>query len=95
MSIHKIQNTLWNFRFLKWFKSVNKWKMKKENFIAEMLKKRLEKNRRELLHNPQNLPIFIVNGTEIPNEKMSAIFLKNISDFEIEENKYLESHSVN
>ena len=76
--------------------------MKKENFIAEMLKKRLEKNRRELLQNPQNLPTFIVSGNEIPNEKIiekieneSAIFLKNISDFEIEENKYLESHSVN
>ncbi len=73
-----------------------------ENFIAEMLKKRLEENRREILNKPQNLPTFILNGTEIPPEKIiekieneSAIFLKNISDFEIEEKKYLESHSVN
>ena len=71
-------------------------------FIADILKKRLEKNRRELLHNPQNLPIFIVSGNEIPNEKIiekiekeSANFQKIISDFEIEENKYLESHSAN
>ena len=66
-----------------------------ENFITDVLKKRLEKNCREILKNPQNLPTVIISGTEIPTEKMSAIFLKNISDFEIEENKYLESHSVN
>lgn len=73
-----------------------------ENFIADVLKKRLEKNRRELLKNPQNLPTFILNGTEIPTkkiiekiEKESAAFLKIITDFEIEEKKYFEIYSVN
>ena len=73
-----------------------------EKFIADVLKNRLEKNRRELVNNPQNLPTFIVNGTEIPPEKIiekieneSATFLKIISDFEIEEKKYFECHSVN
>ena len=73
-----------------------------ENFIADVLKNRLEKNRCALLKNPQNLPIFILNGTEIPPEKIiekiekeSATFQKIFADFEIEENKYLESHSVN
>ena len=56
----------------------------------------LEKNRRELLQNPQNLPTFIVSGNEIPPEKImekieneSAIFLKIITDFEIEEKNIL------
>ena len=59
-----------------------------ENFIADVLKNRLEKNRCALLKNPQNLPIFIVNGTEIPNEKIiekieneSATFQKIFADF--------------
>ena len=72
-----------------------------EIFIAEILKKRLEKNRREILKNPQNLPMFIVNGTEIPNEKIiekieneSATFQKIFADFEIEEKKYFESHLI-
>jgi len=67
-----------------------------ENFIADVLKKRLEKNRRELLKNPQNLPTFILNDTEIPTEKIiekiekeSATFLKIITDFEIEEKNIL------
>ena len=73
-----------------------------ENFITDVLKKRLEKKRCVLLNKPQNLPTFIVNGTEIPPEKIiekieneSATFQKIFADFEIEENKYLESHSVN
>lgn len=73
-----------------------------ENFIADVLKKRLEKNRRELLHNLQNLPTFILNGTEIPPEKIiekiekeSTTFLKIITDFEIKEKKYFEIYSVN
>ena len=73
-----------------------------ENFIADVLKNRLEKNRCALLKNPQNLPTFIVSGTEIPTEKIiekieneEATFQKIFADFEIEENKYLESHSVN
>ena len=72
-----------------------------EIFIADVLKKRLEKNRCALLNKPQNLPTFIVSGTEIPPEKIiekieneSATFLKIISDFEIEEKKYFESHLI-
>ena len=72
-----------------------------ENFIADVLKKRLEKNRCALLNKPQNLPTFIVSGTEIPTEKIiekiekeSATFLKIITDFEIEEKKYFESHLI-
>ena len=53
--------------------------MKKENFIAEILKRRLEKNRREILKNPQNLPTFIVGGTEIPNEKILEILIRDTS----------------
>ena len=66
-----------------------------ENFITDVLKKRLEKNRREILKNPQNLPTFILNGNEISTEKIIETLQRKISDFEIEENKYLESHSVN
>ena len=73
-----------------------------EVLISEVLKKRLEKNRRTLLNNPQNLPKFIISGTEVPTEKIlelikkeSETFQKVIADFEIEENKYFESHSVN
>ena len=75
-----------------------------EIFIAEVLKKRLEKNRRELLNNPQNLPLYIAGNTEekISTEKIleeikteSATFQRIISDFETEEKNYLESHSVN
>ena len=75
-----------------------------EVLASEMLKKRLEKNRRELLNSPQNLPLYIVSNTEkkIPTEKIieriekeSETFQKIFSDFETEEKKYLESHSVN
>ena len=38
--------------------------MQEENFIAEVLKKRLEKNRCVLLNNPQNLSLYIFCYTE-------------------------------
>lgn len=71
-------------------------------FSISFYQQHLEKNRREILKNPQNLPTFILNGTEIPPEKIiekiekeSATFLKIITDFEIEEKKYFEIYSVN
>ncbi len=75
-----------------------------ESLVSEILKKRLEKNRRDLLKFPQNLPLYIVSNTEekIPTEKIieiiekeSATFQKVFSEFETEEKKYLESHSIN
>ena len=73
-----------------------------EVLVSEVLKKRLEKNRRMLLNNPQNLPKFIIRGTGVPTEKIlelikkeSETFQRIISDFEIEEKIYLESHSTN
>ena len=75
-----------------------------EILISEILKKRLEKNRRALLNCPQNFPLYIFSDTEekIAKEKIiegiqkeSEVFQKIIADFEIEEKKYLESHSVN
>ena len=75
-----------------------------EVLIAEILKKRLDKNRRELLNCPQNFPLYIFSDTEekIAKEKImeriqkeSEVFQKIILDFENEEKKYLESHSVN
>ena len=73
-----------------------------EVLISEVLKKRLEQNRRELLNCPQNFPLYIFSDTEekIAKEKImeriqkeSEVFQKIITDFEIEEKKYLESHS--
>lgn len=75
-----------------------------EVLIAEVLKNRLEKNRRELLNCPQNFPQYIFSDTEekIAKEKImeriqkeSEVFQKIILDFENEEKKYLESNSVN
>ena len=75
-----------------------------EVLVSEILKKRLEKNRREVLNNPQNLPLYIVGNTEekIPTEKIieriqkeSEEFQKIIADFENAEKIYLESHSIN
>lgn len=69
--------------------------------VSEILKNRLEKNRRDLLNCPQNLPLYIVSNTEekIPTEKViekeSETFQKIFSDFETEEKQYLESHSAN
>lgn len=74
------------------------------NLISELMKKRLNKNRRELLKNPQSLPQFILSCTDqlIPNEKILERIKKEtetfqivISDFEIEEKKYFDSHSAN
>ena len=50
-----------------------------EVFIANVLKNRLEKNRCELLHNPQNLPKFILNSTEISPEKIIEILTRYTS----------------
>ena len=66
------------------------------------MKKRLEKNRRELLNFPQNLPNYILSGTDetIPKEKIierikkeSDDFKKIFANFETDEEKYLEIHS--
>ena len=53
------------------------------------------------MHNPLNLPTFIVSDTEIPTQKIiekieneSKTFQKVISDFDTEEKKYWERRSV-
>ena len=70
--------------------------------VSEFLKNRLEKNRLDLLNNPQNLPIYILSDTDelIPKEKIieriqkeSDDFKKIFSTFETDEEKYLEIHS--
>lgn len=70
--------------------------------VSEFLKKRLEKNRHDLLNNPQNLPNYILSDTDelIPKEKIierikkeSEHFKKIFFTFETDEEKYLELHS--
>lgn len=70
--------------------------------VSEFLKKRLEKNRRDLLSCPKNSPLYILCDTDelIPKEKIierikkeSADFKKIFSTFETDEEKYLEIHS--
>lgn len=70
--------------------------------VSEFLKNRLEKNRHDLLNNPQNLHNYILSDTDetIPKEKIieriqkeSDDFKKIFSTFETDEEKYLEIHS--
>ena len=70
--------------------------------VSEILKNRLEKNRHDLLNNPQNLPIYILSDTDelIPKEKIIERIKKEYDDFqnifatfETDEEKYLEIHS--
>ena len=70
--------------------------------VSEILKKRLEKNRHDLLNNPQNIPNYILSDTDelIPKEKIIERIKKEYDDFqkifatfETDEEKYLEIHS--
>lgn len=71
-----------------------------EESVAEFLKIRLEKNRRQILNNPQELKKYLTEGKMIRAEELlnqanleSEIFQSAMEKFEIEEMKYLESHA--
>ena len=72
----------------------------KDELISEFLKTRLDKNRKLLLHNPQGLEKYVIEGKMIRVEDLlnqikleSKIFQSLMADFEQEEKKYLEQHS--
>lgn len=75
-------------------------KIPKDESISTFLRKRLDKNRQHLLHNPQDLKQYIPTGKTIRADDLlqkvkleSILFQSVMNDFEQEENSYLSSHS--
>jgi len=71
-----------------------------EESVTEFLKSRLNKNRQEILNNPQELKKYISPNVIIRTEELinqanveSKIFQSAMEEFEREEMKYLESHA--
>ena len=67
--------------------------------ISAFLRTRLNKNRQQLLHNPQDLKQYIPTGKTIRADDLlqqikleSTLFLSVMDDFEQEENSYLSNH---
>ena len=72
----------------------------KDEPISEFLKTRLDKNRKLLLHNPQGLEKYVIEGKMISVEQFlnqikleSKIFQSIMTEFEQEEKKYLENNT--
>ena len=74
-------------------------KIPRDESISTFLRKRLDKNRQHLLHNPQDLKQYIPTGKTIRADDLlqqikleSTLFQAVMDDFEQEENSYLSNH---